>query len=252
MARVSTKRKSQQQEPEDQGILAHLGLEQPKVDDEKTKQPDTAELLKRIDEMAKQIETVQRTNVALMSAPPVNTSSIERKKPQLLDLKDLPDPTMDREAFNTSLQERLNQAVTNITQAQRESLDSASAQQKAADDLWNEFSDKYEDYAEDKTKVEFAASKAVQKAKARGVDVQKYMFTARDQFFSDVKAEYDAIFGKQAEQEDADVEDEADDNSRTVGIFGGVESGGKPSTTQPQQGDMITDLHALQRKSGFF
>lgn len=257
MAKVSTKRRNNDFEEADKGILAHFGLDDDASDkdkdDNKGKSDDMQALRDQISEMQRNMEQMQRTNMALLSQP-MQTPRVEQlTRPQEQDFGDLPDPTLDREAFDKALRDRVNSMVTQQVQAVKGTLDTARAQEKAADDLWADFSTKHDAYSEDQDKVEFAATKVVSEMKARGVDVQKYMFQARDQFFKDVTAKYDTMFGKPGAEQVEQDEQEDEDTQRTAGIFGGLESGGAPAKgKQESPGDMIKDLHDLQRKSGFF
>lgn len=105
--------------------------------------------------------------------------------------------------------------------------------------------------------MEFVVDKITKKASRRGVDVNRYMFGAGDQFFDDIVKTYDETFGAikadGKSEEPAPKGGEEEDENRTGGIFGGVETGGRPTGGADEKpGDMIEDLHALQKKSGFW
>lgn len=224
-------------------------------DVKKAEQPDVSALLEQIKGLNDRVERAERTNFALMQQPPAAAAVIpERKAPQL-DLKGLPDPSVDPEGYARGVLERTQQVVTaqvqDYTTSQRGELD----RQKAADDLWARFAKTHEEYAEDQEKVEFAAQKVAGEAKSRGMDLQRYMFgPGSEQFMSDVARKMDEVFGKPGGGKDPDEEDEGSDEGRSTSIFGGIESGGRPGARGRQEdaGDMLKDLREMQRKTGFF
>jgi hypothetical protein len=135
--------------------------------------------------------------------------------------------------------------------------------------LWGEFAEKYPDLAEHRDMVELAAVTVSQKARARGLDAQKYMFGASEQYISDVAAEVERRFGKALKVLKEEEEDDGTDTggtqggtmaeaiaaARTGGISGGapVSGGGAGSKggREPSEGDdLISDLHKIQRNMG--
>ena len=97
------------------------------------------------------------------------------------------------------------------------------------------------------------------KAKARGIDPQRYITTGREQFFGDIASEYKALFGDRKlgadDLDNTDTEDEGEDNSRAMSIFGGLEGSGKPQgkeTGKAALGDMVKDIQDIQRRTGFY
>ncbi len=141
------------------------------------------------------------------------------------------------------------------------------------DGLWEDFGDLYPDY--DQERVEFAAGKVAEKAKRKGIDVEKYMFVTSERFIKDTAKEYERLFGVPEEDDDDTSipkrtrkakpardgqtrnrrvrDDNDDDDGRSASIFGGQESGGRPGRREPNDElNMIDDIQALQRKTGFF
>lgn len=147
--------------------------------------------------------------------------------------------------------------------------------------LMDDFAEKYPDLAEGGEKrIEYAATQVASRAHSRGVDVERYMFVTKDRYLKDVAKEYEAIFGAPdvEEDEEDDFEDvrnrrnaktntrtrkrtrnrrdrnrqEDDGNDGRTSVFGGNDSGGRPSGYEEEGGDMIDDFHKMQLKTGFF
>lgn len=256
MPKVSRKRKAEVTQNDDGGsIFDHFARQELPgggtggVDKEDVAQkPDvTADLMKQIAEMNARLEAAERTNIALLSAAP------KQPEPQIKyedpSDDDLPDPTMDPGGYARAVSARAEKRLEAYMAQQRQEAQQKSTVETSAKDLWTDFSSQYEDYAEDEERVSFAAGQVMKELQSRGIDVARYTTTARDKFFKDVTSRMDKIFGKPGNDED----DETPEATRTAGVFGGLESGGKPAKgSQEQPGDMIKDLHDLQRKSGFF
>ncbi len=134
--------------------------------------------------------------------------------------------------------------------------------------------------AEDKEKIDFVSTQVAKAAQRKGLDVERYMFLTQDKFLDDVAKKYIDVFGDPTESDDEteDYDDtprrrraaapararrqsvrrnrEEEDDNRTGGIFGGNESGGRPSRSRDSDEEsgpsMIDDIQNLQRKTGFF
>lgn len=240
----------------------------------------------RYDTLAKQLADLQtrlseseKTNMALLSTPQWR-SQVTDQAPQ--DVKPesvaLPDPALDPDGYDAALARRNQIRDENARRRQEFDNQRQSSLKEKVDDLWNAFTDQYPDMSEDKEKIDFVASQVAKEAQRRGVDVERYMFVTRDKYLSDVADKYVKVFGDPADNEgDDDFEDtprsrrastssaprtrsnrrdrsEDDNVGRTGGIFGGAESGGRPSRGRDEESgpSMIDDIQALQRKTGFF
>lgn len=249
--------------------------------------PQKSETEERIEKMAQQLADMQqqlmetqRANMALLSNPAAKNDTFvpQYEDPEKIPL---PDAALDPQGFEAAITKR-----TEIRQRNHEAKLEAERRRgehtrDRTESLEAEFADKYPDYVLDKEKLEFATVSVAKAAAKRGVDVERYMFLTPDRFMGDVVAKYDKLFGSPNDNEgDDDDYDEdypargrassragnrskprrrnrqEDDDmvSRTAGVFGGAESGGRPTKgrdvdTGP---DMIDDLHAIQRKTGFF
>lgn len=254
MPKVTRKRKAEAEVTDTGGsIFDHFARQNEDLNGsvEKTnvaEKPDaSAELLKQIADLNARVEQAERTNLALLSAPP----KVAEVAPRHEEPKDdeLPDPTMDPGGYARAVSERAERRIQNFMAEQERKQQADNQSTNSAKDLWTDFASQYEDYAEDEERVSFATAQVMKDLKAKGIDVARYTTTARDKFFKDVTTRMDKIFGKPGEEADDNQEEVP---NRTAGIFGGLESGGKPSKHVDQPGDMIKDLHDLQRKSGFY
>jgi hypothetical protein len=250
MAKVSTKRKTDI-EPAMTGLsFPQIGEDDPvkAVDkaEEKTQADQLAALQTQIGELMGRLDTAERTNMALMTSPPRSEPTVTQ--PQAVKLDNLPDPGLDPEGYAREIMKRTQESVTSLLQSQQQQREQQNSQGDRVKNLWNAFNETYEDLADDPDKVEFAAQKVAKRAKARGLDVERYMFGAQEKFMADVAKEVEKTFGKPKAAEDT----EEDTPTRTA-IFGGNEGGSRLSQVQAEQGgDMLAELHEIQKKSGLY
>lgn len=188
-----------------------------------------------------------------LSAPlPQRTEPTPPAAPGVLKLDGLPDPTVDPEGYARELQTRMADHQRQQVDYNNWQNDQRKKEEGRTAALWQDFAIKYGDYAEDKAKAEFAAQQVAQRAMARNIDVGRYMFEHTDRFLAEVVQVYDQVFGKPGQDED-EPDETTRPATRTAGIFGGQESGGKPAGgKQPPQSDMIKELHDVQRKLGLY
>lgn len=255
MAKVSTKRRKEVDNifgdnPLNNSFSAYKpGGDDPKNEPE-NKGPTVEQLQAQIADMNRKFDTMERTNLALMTQAP----QIEQRQQQQTQVKDadLPDPTLDPVGYSKAIEARADRRINDFITDQRTKSDEASKGKQEYETVWNAFSTKYEDYAGDNDKLEFVTTRVLNDAKALGIDPKKYMTVSRERFFDDVVKKYDDVFGKpEGDGEETTQRDEP--AQRTMGIFGGLDSGGKPvASGKDQAGDMITDLQAMQKKSGFY
>lgn len=252
------------------------------VDHENTPKPNETD--ERYDALAKQLSDMQirlveaeRANMALISQPQGNASQVTfvEQDPNKISL---PDPALDPEGYERAFTQRQQIRSDNERRRNEFTTKQQTEISEKVDDLWNSFSDKYADMAEDKERIDFIASKLVKQAVKRGVDANRYMFVTQDKFINDVAAEYVKIFGDPSDNNENDNDSNqsrrrnaSDNNSRrnsssrnreedydvgrTGGVFGGNESGGRPTKRggrEEDTGSMIDDIQTLQRKTGFF
>lgn len=241
----------------------------------------------KFDILAKQIADLQTENanlarqqMALLSNP--NWQSENNFQPQLEDPNKikLVDPALDPDGYANALAQRTRIENDNA----RKTFDADNRRQltvkERADNLKAAFAEKYPHLVDDEdseNRIDFISTRVAQAAQKRGVNVERYMFQTTDKFVDDVAKQYIKTFGE-PETGEEDFEDnfedhrpaprarskpasrrrnrQEDDNvvSRTSGIFGGSESGGRPGRTVDEEtgGGMIEDIHAIQKKSGFW
>lgn len=217
-----------------------------------------AELQAQIKAMQDKFEadtkSLRDTNLALMQTTPVQTQQL---LPTEVDLKDLPDPVSDPTGYAKAVADRTRQALENAARNQQVVATSQNLQTNRLNALWEDFSDKYADYAKNPGRVRYLAQEVAAKAEARGRDVQKYMYTP--QFMADVVTLYDKEFGKPQGEDDGDGTDDGEgtvldkDDLRTGGIPGGGPKTSKPpKNTEDEQGVSIMEgVRSWQQKTGF-
>ena len=228
-----------------------------KKDGEADKEPkvDIAALQAQIAALTTKVEETSRASLALLSTP-IKTDVQADTTPKGLNLKDLPDPLVDPEGYTRELNTRIQATIDATIQNRVQQDAGARNRDTQVTGLWDDFSAAHEDYAEDTDRIEFITAKIAKRAKARGMDVERYMFTTRDQFFGDVVKEYDKVFGKpNADADEDNLEPQGDDTqaNRTAGVFGGMESGGAPSKGgNENKFDMIKEIQDVQKRSGLY
>lgn len=271
-------RNSQRPEPGSptyDSVLGHLGLGPERKNDAASADAERfARLEAQIAEISAQNKALTEQNSALLSSTVRNTVPVNQSEPPkapALDLSGLPDPMTDLEGYTKAMTERVNAFVSAREQALvtniERNLTTQNAQQAdlegKADALWTAFDTKYGEKGWDSDLVEFAAAKVAQQAQAKGIDVQRYMFTTTDKYVDDVAKYLETIAPPKAgegEGEGEPPDPNADprsanpfENGRTAGVFGGTESGGKPAKGKDEPAtDLVTDLQNVQRAMGFY
>ena len=254
MAKVSTKKKAAQEQ--DLGSIFDHFEQQSQVGNGNTEQEkkdtvDVSALQAQITALTGRLDQAESTNRALLTQAPRMEQQQQTTVLTGPDLSKLPDPIEQPKEYAAALSAAITSYTTQQNEQMRSSMTREQTQEQQIQNLWSGFGRKYEDLAENQDRVEFAATLVAKEAKAKGIDVQRYMFTTSDQFYADVAKKYEETFGKpNSETEEKDPEPAAD---RTGGIFGGMESGGRPTSTgKEQQADMIKDLQDMQKKAGYF
>lgn len=254
------------------------------VDNENGKQVDPADekydaLSKQLADLQMRLSESEKANMALMTTPSqwrsqTNEAPVEIKPESVA----LPDPALDPDGFDRAQGER--QRIRYENQKRRDDFENRQKNnvQEKIDDLWFEFGERYPAMASDKERIDFVSTQVAKQAHKRGMDVERYMFLTRDKFIEDVAAKYEEVFG--APEEDDNESNEVPSRSRraearprnrsrsnnrnrqedeyvgrTAGVFGGAESGGRPTRGREEEDtgpSMIDDIQALQRKTGFF
>lgn len=269
-------------QPQDVDIFAQLGWSDRQSAEPANPEPDEDEdkmkaLEDKISALSSQLDNVSRTNTALLTQAPQVTPRAEPVTAAALDMKGLPDPVTDPEAYNQQLSERIVKAVEASTARKLEAIaaeqNERNAQAGRANALWEQFEEQYPDLAPHRDYVEMAAQKVTERALASGMDVQRYMSAGSAQFLADVAKETKTRYGKAIEAETADDGDDepatpqdprqamaekmnggepAEGGNRTAGIAGGVPTGAPGGNTQQKGSDFVADIHQMQRKLGLY
>lgn len=238
----------------------------------------------RVAELEKALKELQEKNAeersdALLSQPSHNnwqsqvTQDVETKPESI----PLPDPALDPDGFSNATTRRAEIAYENLRRRDAAQNKMAKDIDEKVADLWADFGDAYPEMSEDKDRIDYVATQVVKEATRKGLDINRYMFgTGRERFMKDVVKKYTKVFGDPETDED-DYDDNPrsrrsassvpsrrrsanrnraeEDDGRSSGIFGGDESGGRPNRRQTDDEtgpSMIDDIHAMQRRTGFF
>lgn len=220
-------------------------------EEQKAPEPDQTQqnmfaLQQQIADMNAEMTRLRQTSAALMTQP---TVAMPPMLPQV-SFDNLPDPVVDPTGYGRELAARTQQAIQNQhIMAAYQAEQQASANGKL-DALWEDFQNQYADYAGDYRRVEYAATQVANRLSRKGLDVNRYVYASSDDFFREVAAEMDDIFGSGQVEETTETEDD----TRTVGIFGGMESGGRPTSGTTQEGptSMVGEIQNWQAKHGFY
>lgn len=224
--------------------------DEPEPEQKSGDQAQITALMQQIANLQSQV-TTQQTQQPTYTPARVD---IPPAKP-VFDASKAPDPVDDPKGYaefvrNGILEEqRWQNDVTTWQQRQQ------ATQQNRLSQLWEQFADQHEDYAQDEERVEIAATRVAQRAAKAGMDVDKYMYQSSGIFMNEVVKEMDKLFGK-PKAGGLDDDDDGDDgvpDSRTGGIFGGAEYGSKPTGGKSQEklGSLSADIKAWQEKTGF-
>lgn len=267
MAKISRKRKDPQLSQEEQvgsifdALNAHGQLQGgddvspggSKPNDQNGAGPTTADLMKQLADMQARQDALERANLALTQTVPTQVSQPRATGKEPVDLKGLPDPAFDPEGFSKGLQERVTEQMNRYVDGKLEEQNTARRTAQTETDkyniLWEDFAIAHPELADDMDQVEIAATLLAKDAQRRNIDVQRYMFGNSPRFIEDVAKKHAALFGNKQEAAGGQDEEPA---SRTGGIFGGLEGGNRPAAQRPAPGDMIKDLHDIQRKTGYY
>lgn len=224
---------------------------------------NTSALLSRIAALEGSIERQRKTNLALMAQAPVAAPPVQMEAPTL-DLSNMPDAYSEPDRYQQELSRRTQAYLDRQVQARTAAGPDVAALQARTNALWEDFVEEYPEYADKQDAVQFVASKLVQKMQLRGVDPQRYVFGATEDFFEDVDKEFKKQFGKggkkRSKAEDV-VEDDASDadepdTSRVDGLFNGTVKSPKPrkkgKSDDDSPGDYASEMFEVQRKMGIF
>lgn len=244
--------------PADPWMGMDLNLPEPEGEKAKPTEPSMADVLARMERLETENQSLRTTQTALMTRQPAPAAPVAAEPPKTITFENMPDPTKDAKAYAEEVARRIEARDALARKADSDRNAATQTANQRAEGLWAQFKTDYPELADEPDRVKFIAGQVAQEAHAKGVDLNTYMYTTRDQFMEDVAAKYITVFGDPEEGEDGN-EDAAPAEGRTAGIPGGLESGGARSAG-PKGGedprkpktDMITDIKTMQKASGYF
>jgi hypothetical protein len=280
MARQSRRsRAKRHQEPERDDIFSQfegatpgyrgdMRRDEPSEGEGGAKEPTMRELLDRIANLQGQVETLRE----LPDRAPAPVQQQEQRtspKDVKFTLDGLPNPIENPDEYNRLLTERVNAFVQANGESVRQDVTERVNSTTSAERMRREFYGQFPEWEEHDKIVGLVAAEV---AEERGLTPAAIAKAPR-KFYNAVAEKLDKQYGALVDDAggDADGDDEAfyepkrrrrerreddqQDDGRTAGMFSGMEAGGRPLPTRKrtsEQGDMIAELHAEQRKSGFF
>lgn len=194
-----------------------------------------------------QLTEKDRTINSLMSTPVVKYEA-----PVQPQKKTFRDPVNDPDGYAEDVR---NDILAQIKQDNDKALagqNEAQAYNNRLTALWNDFATENPEYAKNQEGARLAAEAVALEAQQRGMDVNKYMFGASGEFKQAVKIKMDKL-GMAPKVAADDDEAEDDDEPRTMGIFGGLESGGNKTgaKVEDKPGSLFDGLKEWQVEHGF-
>lgn len=216
-------------------------------------QKQLADLQAAHEVLRKEHEAMEANQAALLSTPAQQAAP--QYRPVTLDTKDLPDPVEDgKDKYAVELAKRYK----DLYEAEKfnEQVDAGVQyeRQAAGQALWEDFQGSYGEYSKDQRKLRHALDETMYQARRKRLDTDKYMYGTSTKFMKDLAKNYDDLFGKPVAVKDNDDEDE--DDTRTMGVFGGQESGGKAASdnarTPEEPGGFTQAIRDFQIKHGYY
>lgn len=249
------------------------------VDNEdKTNEVDeVAELKAQLAELQSKVNE-RDADIPYLQAPSYQSQTVQSPVDVDPNTVQLPDPVQYPDEYAAAVEKRIE--IRHQNKSRREDFDAKNKNdlQSKLGELWADFGEAYPEMVENKDRIDYIAQKLAVDAAKRGLDPQKYMFGTRNRFMKDVAKLYVSTFGDPAvdEEDDDDLPPprsrkahstprrraanrnrEEEDDGRSSGIFGGNESGSRPSrrgvdADEHNTPSMLDDIHTMQKKSGFF
>lgn len=169
----------------------------------------------------------------------------------VIDYSKAPDPIQEPQAYAKFVRDATQATIDYEKQAWAYQNRQQNTQANRLNDLWTTFSESHKEYAGNEDRIEVAASRAIQKALAKGVDTDKYMYEQSDKFMKDVVTEYDKLFGKPQAGEEGDDDDDDDDAEILGGaVASGGNKGGSQKAPPSKFGELSSEIKAWQQKVG--
>lgn len=222
--------------------------QQPQGGDDKAQ---IAALQAQIAALEGRISQTSKANVALQTQA---TTAMPPTRPNI-DYTKAPDPVEDKDGYTRFMLDAQRKEIEYEKSLLTYQQQQAQQTQQKSGQLWSSFSGKYGDYAKDEERLTIATQQVIQRARASGLDTERYMYANADQFMEDVTKEFDKLFGKPGgKQQEVDDEEEDDDDGLTTSLIGGGVGGGGGRKQQPapqRYGELSQEINAWQQKTGF-
>lgn len=226
-------------------IFDHMGVKQPNEPQPQAKPTPEVD----VSALMQKIAGLEGTLNAIASRPaPAQAPVYTPPAAQTPQKWDWADPVTEPDAFAATLGQYTTYVIEQRDAAQRAEQEKVRAQSQKANALWADFSSQYKEYAEKGDQIGYAYRRVADRLAENGIDPLDYGTVNKPALFQQVVDEYTKVFGPIKPTQSSDD----DDNSRTAGIFGGFESGGKPAEGKEAPGDMIKDLKDMQKAMGIF
>ena len=182
----------------------------------------------------------------------------------------LPDPVEDPKGYFAAVNKHIAEGVASQMAQFRDEEDQKSAavstRATQVSDLWDRFAKGHEDLAKYKPLVNVAAQEVVEKARAKGIDGEQFMFGAgSDRFLDEVAESVTTTLksirdeGKEDKKGGEDMENEGGRPEPALGVLPGLPvssgAGGEAAIDKEPgagAGGLVADIKAGQEKSGFF
>ena len=182
----------------------------------------------------------------------------------------LPDPVEDPKGYFAAVNKHITDGVATQMAQFRDEEDqkntATSTRATQVSDLWDRFSKGHEDLAKYKPLVNVAAQEVVEKARAKGIDGEQFMFGAgSDRFLDEVAESVTATLksirdeGKEDDKGGENMENEGGQPNPALGMLPGLPvasgaGGGDGMDKEPAGGDggLVADIKKGQQTSVFF
>lgn len=230
-------------------------------------------LTKQVADLTTRNKALLRDNMLLASKPNAPAPAPAPAQRPGIDLRGLPDPVADKDAFLEQLGARVNAFVGG--ELKHTTTQAAPARDNSWDQLWSDFQAAHPEVAKNRDRVEFIATKLVKEQLRKGIDPRVYAFQNSEDFFADIIEAVNATWPapapvvpkpkkkksmfdfEETEEEDVEEEEEEEEAEEEPNIFTGERPKPRkapaPDEDESEENSTATaHLRSLQAKSGFF
>lgn len=219
-------------------------------DGKKPKPGLTAEQIGAMQEQLLEVSKQTRDVLQGVLRPQVNVQAQMEPEP-IIDMAGLPDPVVNRAAYEAEVSKRLVKSLTEERRKGREYADSRLSQalstRDVVDGAWDDLRERYPDLAKHKKIVEVAANEVANRYRSNNIDPVQKLAADTSSYVDEIAETIGEYMGglvpAEEEQGDGQAEEGRDQilGARSVGARGGK----KP---KEQPGNFVKELSALQRE----